>query len=163
MGFKGNRGPLIIGVVFILILIVIVAAASSSGSPSTIQNIPEGTISVTVKNSIGVDQIVICNLNTGKNFTFSLISLPAQFNCTRGDYLQIQVVTRPGYTWNGWWFNPMGIFDNDNPAILAADSTNPFGDIVSKNQIVMTPNCLMLSQQTPAPTDNTAPTWGPSK
>jgi len=145
-------------VIIVAALIVCGIGYALSQQPSTKTKIKESeTITVTVKNNIGIEQIEVVNLNTGKHFIFSLTTTQRQFNCTRGDYLQYRVIVADGFEWNGWWFNPMDIFDDDNPAIIAADDTNAFGNIVSNNEIVMVPNCLILPA-TPSPSPSPAPT-----
>lgn len=153
MPFTNNRIYYIAIIVVVIFFIGIIAAnqpakqAVNQPTPtptSTPQD--SSTITLTIKNNIGISQVEVQNLNTGKTFIFSLISLPAQFTCTRGDYLQFRVSTNEGYRWNAWWFSPMQTFNNDNPAIICAD-----GIIVYRNQIVLTPNTLILPQTTVAP------------
>ena len=149
------KGKIIVGI-FSVIVVIGLLWGMSSYQPS--KKVKESeTITITVKNNIGIEQIEVVNLNTGKHFIFSLTTTQRQFNCTRGDYLQYRVIVADGFEWNGWWFNPMDIFDDDNPAIIAADDTNAFGNIVSNNEIVMVPNCLILPA-TPSPSPSPAPT-----
>jgi hypothetical protein len=138
----------VIGFAFIAIIIIVIAAQQ----PSTANRKLSQTVSVTVLNNIGVDQIEIRNLNTGKTFIATLLSLPLQFNVTRGDYLQFRVITHEGYRWNAWWFSPIDVYNNDNPAIISASGT-----IVVNNEILMLPNCLIISQTNPTPTPTEVP------
>jgi len=143
MPFQGNR------IVIIIILIAIIFIGAVAFLASQQQNKPakgtdETSVSVTILNNIGVKEIEIQNLNTGKTYTFTLLTLPGAFNCTAGDYLQLRVSTHEGYRWNGWWFTPMDIWNNDNPAIISAS-----GHIVYKGTITMRPDCILLEQQTP--------------
>jgi hypothetical protein len=142
MPFQGNR---IIVIVIIIALAIIIGAALASQSAHTPVGKASGdSISVSVQNNIGVKEIEIQNMNTGKTYIFTLLSLPNSFNCTEGDYLQVRVSTHEGYRWNGWWFSPMDTWNNDNPAIICAS-----GDIVSHGAIIMRPNCILIQQPSP--------------
>ena len=157
------RGYIILGLIFLAVIVVIAVLASSSSPPANSTPNPTAppytppvsqTVTVTVQNNIGIQQIEIQNLNTGKTYIATIISLPLSFNCTRGDYLKISVTTDDGYKWNAWWFSPMGIWNNDNPAIICAD-----GKVVNVNTIIMVPNTLILNptptpEPTPSPTEN---------
>ena len=141
-----TRGWIMIAVIVLLFIAVIAYAGSQTPASKTKLS---QVITVTVLNNIGIKQIDIQNLNTGKTFVFSLISLPAQFNCTRGDYLEINVLTNNGYRWNAWWFSPQDVWNNDNPAIICVA-----GNIVINNEVTMIPNCLILPQGTVTPSPN---------
>jgi hypothetical protein len=153
MGFKGNRGPLIIAAIFFIIVIGAIIAFSQP-TPTTIiidgDLIPEpepSTIAtVHIKSNIGIERVTITNINTGQIFKASMIDLPLKFNCTVGDYLRFSVTTQPGFEWNAWWFTPIGTFDNHNPLLISAD-----GDICINNVITMTPKCLILENETGEP------------
>ena len=158
MPFTGNRIYIIAIIVFVFVIGVIAYAASQpKTSPIIIVDPdnpePQETVQVTVKNSIGIDRITVTNLNTGQIFKASLIDLPLNFNCTRGDYIKFIVTTQQGYEWNAWWFTPVGTFDNHNPLTISADNI-----ICVNNKIIMTPKCLILPEtSTPEPTPYTPP------
>lgn len=139
-------------VIAVFFIVIIAIGALASQQPSNPRATSDTSISVTIQNNIGVKEVEVQNLNTGKTYIFTLLSLPASFNCTVGDYLQIRVVTHEGYRWNAWWFPQVGIWNNDNPMIVSAS-----GRIVYKNQIIMRPDTLIIQQQTP---ENVAPYTG---
>lgn len=142
-----TRFYLIVLGLFFLVLIALAAASSSppkkvTPDPTTTPFVPGTTITVTIESNVGVKTLYVTNLNTGKTYTASLISLPLTFTCTRGDYLQLRTVVNEGYHWNAWWFNPMLKFSNDNPAIICADTNNPFGNIMDGNAINIRPDTI---------------------
>ena len=156
MGTMKARGWIII-IVIALVLIIVVAAASSSGPPASKTPKTSSTISVTVNSDIGVDRIAITNINTGQTYTATLIDLPFQFNCTRGDYLRVSITTQPGFQWNAWEFSPVGRFDDANPLLINSDDAR----YCVNNQINLTPRCIILEVSpttTPIPSITPTPT-----
>ena len=116
MGFKGNRGPLLI-LIFAIIIIVSIAAAASSGGGQSHSN-PEGVITVTVQGDIGVYTVTIKNLNTGKTMILPFTDLPCVFNATLSEgevSLRVNVTPLDGYAWNYWKINQYPWFADDNP------------------------------------------------
>jgi hypothetical protein len=140
-----------------IIGILIVAGLVATSTPSTKKNVKESqTVTVTVLNNIGIDRITIKNMNTGDSIIKTIIDLPCQFNCTRGDYLRVSVTTVEGFEWNAWQFYPVGTFDDSNPTTFTAD-----GNIVVNNQIILDPQCIILEispTNTPVPTISPSPT-----
>lgn len=117
-----------------------------------------GTVTVSILNGIGIQDIYVLNQNTMQHYYATRITLPYSFNCTEGDALQITVSTTSGYAWNAWTFYPMGITMSDNTADFIAGSTNYFGDIVYHDRIIMVPNCRALPQPQPTLFINPTPT-----
>jgi hypothetical protein len=143
-----TRFFIIVGMAALLVIILIAAAASSTGPPKidptptpppNVTPPPQtSTVTVTIKNNIGVNRVTVTNLNTGQIYKTTMIDLPFRFTCTRGDYLRFTVTVQTGYEWNAWWFTPSETFDQRNPLTLSAD-----GVICINNQITMTPKCLI--------------------
>jgi len=126
MPFKGNRIFLVVGA--IALIVIIVAAASANSVPSVPKTTPQptttmppddGKIHITINSNIGIQQVKVTNLNTARSISKTLIDLPFEFTCDRGDFLRFTVTTQPGYQWNAWWFNTM-TFDNSNPMTMVA-------------------------------------------
>jgi hypothetical protein len=111
MGFKGNRGPIIILIIAVLVIVGIIALGSSGGRKSN----PAGLITCTVNGDVGIDKVIITNQNTGKSITKTYADLPYSFNLTEGDTLRLNVTIADGYAWNAWEINQYPWFAQDNP------------------------------------------------
>ncbi len=114
MGFKGNRGPLIIiGIIIVFFLALAWAASGNSAQRIT----PPGMEVCTIQSEVGVSTVKITNQNTGTSIVKTVSNLPYSFNFTRGDTLQFNVTMQPEYVFNAWTFNT-GTFDNHNPLTI---------------------------------------------
>jgi hypothetical protein len=134
MGFKGNRGPLIILIIAVLVIVGIAAAASSGGGSS--HSNPEGVITVTVNGDIGVFQVEIKNLHTGKTMILPFTDLPCVFNATLSEgavSLRLNVTSLEGYAWNYWKINQYPWFADDNPfTITVSEDLTLNGQTIAK-------------------------------
>jgi hypothetical protein len=142
MGFKGNRGPLIITAVLCLtLLIAAVALASNSPAPPKQEEDPMDnpdvpmTFSFTVSGDIGIDVIKITNLNTPATMRLTTADLPASFNIDANDQLVFTVSSKDGYTFDHWVVDD-GTWQSKNPLTI-----KPVGSFS------MIAKCLTLDQQ----------------
>lgn len=120
MGFKGLRGPIIIGVIALLFIIVI-AYAASNASPTAKK---AGQVTVIINAEMGVNYVKISNLNTATNIIKTgtdLLGTGFQFSCSKGDTLRFYVETSEGYLFNAWFFQT-NTFDDHNPLTLQVNS-----------------------------------------
>ena len=120
MGFKGNRGPIIIGIIAFIIIIAIIYGASSA-SPNAKK---AGTVTLTVKAEMGVEYVKISNLNTATNIIKTgtdLLGPGFEFSCTKGDTLRFYVSTAESYIFNAWFFQT-NTFDDHNPLTIQVNS-----------------------------------------
>jgi hypothetical protein len=143
-----------VGGLALIILIVVIALSQppQKGIDDPMATMPPATSStvlVTIQNSIGIDRLLITNLNDGTLHKVTLIDLPFSFNCTRGNYLRLFVTIQPGYEWNDYWFTAIGKGDQRNPLTFVAD-----GEICVGNTINIRPECLILDS---APINMTSP------
>jgi len=141
-----TRGYILVIVIVLCVIGVIIYVAAQPRTPRT--SATSGIVECKINSAIGIDKVTITNLNTGKTTIRSLIDLPFSFNCTEGDYLRISVTTLEGYTWDSWWFDRTGRFDNYNPMTVAI-----------KSDLILTPKCIISEV---APTPNPSPSSYPS-
>lgn len=115
MGFKGMRGPLIIGF-GILIIVLLAIALSQGGAPSSTN--PAGRAVCTIKAEPGIAYVIVNNRNTaGGDRVIESLSLPFSFNFTKGDQLIISAVAEENYLFNVWSFTTgewAGTWDRHN-------------------------------------------------
>jgi hypothetical protein len=163
--FTNNRIYYVIGAIILAVVFgAIIVGALSNNNVTTKKGGVTDQISVTINYGVGIQEIDVTNQNTGELFQATLTNFPLHFNCTKGDNLNIKVVTKSGYYWNAMWFSPMDIWCKgiDNELTVIAGDGNYFGNVVDNGEILMTPKCNQ-SPPTPTPTPTASPTWGPSK
>jgi hypothetical protein len=116
VGFKGSRGPVIIGIIAFILIIAVIGIAASGGAPKKAKAQADIAV-VTINAEIGVDYVQILNMRTGGQNIKSSMNLPYSFNCTVGDTLRITASNMPGYLFNTWEFDS-GTFNDDNPLTI---------------------------------------------
>jgi hypothetical protein len=162
MPFTNNRVYYIAAIIVVIILVALVVSAASQ-TPNRTNIKPSSLVTVTIYNAIGVQSMEIINENNDQHWTASTINLPIQFNCTRNDQLTINVVAKPGYSWNGWWFSPIDKFmGHDNPSTIIMGYNNQIGDITNNNEIIMIPACIKNTVASPTPSPTPTPTVSPT-
>lgn len=166
MGFKGTRGPIIIGVI-ILVVIILGAAIAAQGSPKS--KAVAGQVTIVIERSLGVYYISLNNLNEETGY-FDVSQFPYNFTTSAGDEIEAQGTSKDGYKWSGW-----KIIIGDSSRFVAGTSLyflsdNPLYVDSKTNTITIQPQCLRLNptpSPTPAPTvpptPSPTPNWGADK
>jgi len=114
MGFKGMRGPIIIGLV-ILVIVIAVAALSASSSPRTPQSgVPGKIYTATINADIGVQHVIVTNLNTNSKTLVMRTEFPFSFNVTTNEVYSFNVTAQTGFTFDSWLATD-GTFHSQNP------------------------------------------------
>jgi hypothetical protein len=153
-----TRFYIIVGI--IIVCVVAAIAFSASTAPSTKKVKDSDTITVTILNNIGIDRIVIMNQNTRDKITLTIIDLPYQFNCTRGQRISATITSTDGFQWNTMKFNGIGTFDDGvTKNGVSVVSFVADGDLVHDNQIVLNP-CFTDLEVSPtvSPSPSPSPT-----
>jgi len=119
MPFKLTPGLIVVALIGIIAFVGIIAAVTSSGGPRTTS--PAGMVVVTVRGDIGVESVVITNLNTGNSIVKTSLTLPYSFNVTKDSSIQFILTTKTGFMFNAWTFQT-GTFDNHNPLTIKVTS-----------------------------------------
>jgi hypothetical protein len=133
MGFKGNRGPLVIFAVIFIVIIVV--AASASSSPKKPNSAIAGLAECTVNAEVGLAQVKITNQNLRTSIIKTASDLPFSFNFTEGDTLAFTITVLSGYTWNAWELNQSPWFAQGINNTLTIKSTE---DITLNAKFLMT-------------------------
>lgn len=145
-------GKIIALVVGAILVIGLFWGASSYQPSKTVKQ--NQIVTITVLDSIGIDRITLTNMDEGKSVVKTIIDLPYQFNCTRGDVIKTSVTMQPGFQYNAIEFVKVGQFDQHNPARFIAD-----GDICINNEVVIQATYIDLEiSPTLSPTPTPSPT-----
>ena len=113
MPFKNSR-IFLIGIA-IIVLIIIIALAASSSSPKPAQSGLLGKVyTATINADIGVQNVIVTNLNTNSHTLVMRTEFPFSFNATTNEVYTFNVTAQTGFTFDSWLAND-GTFHSQNP------------------------------------------------
>ena len=112
MPFKNSRIFLIGGVIVFFVVVALVAASSS---PRTPQSGVAGKIyTATINADIGVQNVIVTNLNTNSKTLVMRTEFPFSFNATTNEVYTFNVTAQKGFTFDSWLATD-GTFHSQNP------------------------------------------------